>query len=331
MAFDAEVTPGVKRTYPYGIGHETVCAIAAMGANAPRQDANGAPLAVGDRIVYMGARCGECYYCRVLNQEILCNGRGIGRRERNVPRIGGGYADYVYVPGNAVIVRIPDTVSTKAAVLTEPLAGAARAIERAYIPGVPDRHQGMGPGKTVLIQGSGPVGILLVVLARIVGAYKVMVVGAPDNRLEVCKALGADLVLNFTRTSAEERAKAIRAMTPFDIGPDIVIEAAGAPSAFIEAIDVVRRGGTIVEHGHFTYRGTIPIDLTPIVLKDLQILGNTGYYSSGFDTAVRLLEANAGKIPFERVVTHEFPLSKAQEALEAARGQECVKAVLIPD
>jgi L-iditol 2-dehydrogenase len=158
-----------------------------------------------------------------------------------------------------------------------------------------------------------------------------MVVGAPDNRLEVCKALGADLVLNFTRTSAEERAKAIRAMTPFDIGPDIVIEAAGAPSAFIEAIDVVRRGGTIVEHGHFTYRGTIPIDLTPIVLKDLQILGNTGYYSSGFDTAVRLLEANAGKIPFERVVTHEFPLSKAQEALEAARGQECVKAVLIPD
>jgi len=261
---------------------------------------------------------------------VICTGRAIGRRARRTPFIGGGYADYTYIRGDALMVRIPDSVPTRAAVLVEPLAGATRAIERAYIPGVPDRHQGMGPGKTVVVQGSGPVGALLVALARIVGAYKVMVIGAPENRLKICQELGVDLTLDFTRTSEEERAEIIRGQTPHGIGPDIVIEAAGALRAFIEAINLVRPGGTIVEHGHFTYRGTIPFDPMPIVRKDIVIIGNTGYYSSGFDTAVKILEANVGRVAFERIVTHEFPLAQAQEAVEAARREVALKAVLVP-
>ena len=320
-----------KRRYPHGIGHEVICRIVEMGPDAPRQDINGAPLGVGDRIAAMGPRCGECYECRVLNQPMFCTGRasGMGHAARRTPRIGGGYADYVYVRGDGLIVRIPDSLSTKAAALTEPLAGAARAVERAYLPGVPDREQGMGPGKTVVIQGSGPVGALMVAVAKIVGAYKVIVIGAPDERLELCKQVGADVTFNFMQTTLAERAEAIRAMTPFGVGADVVIEAAGAPAAFIEAIDLVRTAGIIVEHGHFTPRGTIPFDPVPIVLKDLQIYGNKGYYS--FSTAVKILEANADKVPFENLVTHEFPLSQAQEALDVAHRQECMKAVIVPE
>ena len=317
------------RTYPFDVGHEVVASIAEMGKDAPKQDINGNPLKEGDRIVAMWPSCGECYACKVMMQPMFCIGQGgLGRFARQTPRIGGGYADYAYIRGDVQLVRIPDSVSTKAASLTEPLAGATRAIERAYLPGIPDREQGMGPGKIVVIQGSGPVGALMVAVAKISGAYKVIVIGAPDGRLELCKRVGADVTFNFMETTVEQRAEAIRALTPHCIGPDIVIEAAGAPAAFVEAIDLVRRGGIIVEHGHFTPRGTIPFDPVPIVLKDLQIYGNKGYYT--FNTAVKILEANADRVPFEDLVTHEFPLSQAQEALDAAHSQVAMKAVIVP-
>jgi threonine dehydrogenase-like Zn-dependent dehydrogenase len=319
-------TPGKR--YPFGLGHEVIATIVEMGPDAPKVDAFGVPLKVGDRVAALGPRCGECYECRVLNQPMLCTGRGIGRHSRQTPRLGGGYADYVYIRGDALITRVPDSLSTKVAVLTEPLAGAVRAIERAYLPGVPDREQGFGPGKIVVVQGSGPVGALIAATAKIAGAYKVIVTGAPDERLELCKELGADVAFNFMETTAEERAEAIRALTPHGVGADVVIEAAGAPSAFVEAIDLVRQGGIIIEHGHFTPRGTIPFDPTPIVLKDIQILGNRGY--NGFGTAMRILEANADRLPLEKAVTHEFPLSQAAEALEIARKQEGMKIVFNP-
>lgn len=324
MLFDQ--APGKK--YPLSLGHEVIATIVEMGSEAPRHDSNGAPLKVGDRVAAYWPSCGECYYCRVLNQPLLCMGRGIGRHKRRPPFIGGGYADYAYISGDSILTRIPDTLPTKVAALTEPLAGAVRGIERAYLPGIPDREQSLGPGKIVVIQGSGPVGALMVAVAKIVGAYRVIVIGAPDDRLELCKALGADVTFNFMTTSAEERLEAIRALTPFRVGPDVVIEAAGAPSAFVEAIDMVRPGGIVIEHGHFTPRGTIPFDPTPIVLKDIQLYGNKGYYS--FNTAVRLLEANWQRVPFERMVTHVFPLAEAQQAMDTARSQDCMKAAFDP-
>ena len=330
LVFDAEPTPGRTTIYPFNLGHEAVCTIAEMGGDAPRHDALGASLREGDRIVAFGPRCGECYFCRVLEQSVLCRRVFRGRRDPNTHEIGGTYADYLYIRGDAFIVRIPDAVTTKAAALAEPLAGATRALERAYMPGVPDHHQGMGPGKNVVIQGAGPIGVLLTILARLAGAAKLVVIGAPESRLRMCREFGADLTFNFLETSEAERAEQIRALTPFGVGPDVVLEAAGAPAAFVEVMRLVRAGGTIVEHGHFTYRGTTPIDLTPIVLKDLQIFGNLGYYNSGFATAVSILEAERSRVPFEKVVTHEFSLSRVQEALETARREDCVKAVLIP-
>ncbi len=330
LAFDAELNPERPPVYPFNLGHEAVSTIVEMGDEAPRTDVLGAPLGVGDRIVAFGPRCGECYFCRVLEQSVLCRKVLRGRRDPAVHEIGGTYADYLYIRGDAFIVRVPDGVSLQAAALVEPLAGATRAIERACMPGVPDHHQGLGPGKSVLVQGAGPIGALLTILARQAGAARVMVIGSPEHRLRRCRELGADLVLDFRETSAPERAQAIRALTPHGLGPDIVVEAAGAPAAFVEAMSLVRPGGTIVEHGHFTYRGTTPIDLTPIVLKDLQILGNLGYYNSGFATAVRVLEAQAARVPFESLITHTFPLAAAVEALETARREECMKAVVNP-
>jgi threonine dehydrogenase-like Zn-dependent dehydrogenase len=319
-----------ERTYPFPVGHEVVVSVAEMGAQAPRTDINGTPIKEGDRLVAMWPNCGACYACQVMLQPMFCIGAaaGLGRYARQLPRIGGGYADYVYVRGDVQLFRIPDRVSTMAASLTEPLAGATRAVERAYLPGVPDRDQGMGPGKIVVIQGSGPVGALMAAVAKTSGAYKVIMIGAPDNRLELCRRVGADVTINFMETTPAERAEMIRALTPHGIGPDIVIEAAGAPSAFVEAVELVRRGGIIVEHGHFTPRGTIPFDPVPIVLKDLQIYGNKGYYT--FNTAVRILEAQADRVPFEDLVTHQFPLAQVQVALEAAHSQEAMKAVIVP-
>jgi len=315
-----------KMPYPFGIGHEFVAKIVDVGEDFPQVDEFGEPLRVGDRIVFFPREvsCGECFYCRMLLQPQLC-------LRRKIEDLGGAFAEYILTPPGAAIFKVPEGLSLDIAVLTEPFSGAMKAVERALQSGTAYGTQNMGFGATVVVQGSGPVGLLCMVLCRLMGVAKVIVTGAPEGRLELCKQFGADEVIDINRVGEEERIEKIRALTPHGIGPDVVIEAAGVPAAFWEALNMVRRGGTVVEIGHWTERGTVEIDPMVICQKDLQIFGMVGYNPYQFGKSLRTLQAYGEKLKLERIITHRFRLEEVAEALETARRQECMKAVITFD
>ena len=319
--------PWWEPRYPMPLGHEPVGRIAKMGSRAPRVDSLGQPVTEGDRVVYTYRTCGTCYACTILHQPMFCF-HNPPRRE--FPRIGAAFADYVYLPENTPIFRVPDDMPSEVAVLTEPFSGSLRSFQKAAGPGVSERYQGFGLGMNVVIQGSGTIGVLHTVAARLSGAHKVIVIGAPASRLEICKLFGADEVINFLETTEEERARLIKGMTPWGYGPDLVVEAAGAPAAFKEALDLVRRGGIILEFGHFTDHGTVPINPMLMVYKDVTIYGSNGYGPNAYAATIKVLDSYWRQVPFEKAVTHRFGLDQAADAVEIARKQECVKAVVIP-
>lgn len=326
-----------KTRYPFIIGHEFTSRIVEVGPDFAGVDALGSPLEVGDRVTVAHRQpCHRCYACQVLRAPNLCE-RGAVPREAaeryelvRLAGFQGGYAQARYVSGEAVLFKVPPDVPPALAVLIEPTAVALRALERAFEPGVPEQGLGFGPGQTVVVQGSGAIGALSAVAAHLLGAATVILIGAPASRLAICQSLGVDVTLDIDRQSPEEIVDRVLDATPRGMGADLVIEAAGAPAAFRDAIRMCRRGGTIVEVGHFTRRGTVEVDPSIICYKDLRLFGSWIYGPQQFGIALRFLDRFRTSVPLERLVTHEFPLAQAADAIETARRGECLKAVVRP-
>ncbi len=319
---------GEKPWKEFRLGHEWVGRIEEMGQGAIHEDSFGNALSVGDRIVCYPKTwaCGECYTCKILLQPNLCLRPPLGRE---LPDMGSAFSEYIYIPDGSTIFRIPDDMKTEEAVLVEPFAGALRAFERAFAPGVPDRAQGFGPGKSVVIEGSGTIGTIMTILAKNSGAYPIIVIGGPENRLEKCREYGADIIIDIACMTREERLEMVLKNTVKQLGADAVFECAGVPSAFVDGISMTRPGGTFVEFGHYTRRGTIPFDPFEVCQKDIQIFGSWGYGPQEFGTALRVIQAckNQG-VDFSRMITHRFSLADIQTALDVARRQDCTKAVI---
>ncbi len=327
--------PWEETIYPFIPGHEFVGEIEETGSDFSGVDAQGLPLKKGD---YVTARpigkdsvpCGKCYYC-MNGMPMFCPARVPINHPMLLRGFQRAYAECRYMHSSETIYKLPEDMPSEVAVLTEPLAVAIHAFERASDTGSSWLFRGMGPGKTVVIQGSGTIGILLTIMAKILGAWKIIVVGAPDNRLALCREFGADETISIERLSTpEERTKAVKELTSYKAGADVVIEAAGVPNAFVEALEMVRSRGTIVEVGHFTDRGTAPINPFQFCAKAINIFGVWGGGPGGFLWAERILERNWHTIPFQKIVTHKFPLAKVKEALEISRKLESMKTVLMP-
>ena len=316
-----------ERAYPFRLGHEWVGRIEELGAKFPRQDAYGRDIKEGDRIVVYPSNwaCGSCYYCKMLLMPHLCIHPAF---PRELPKMGSAFAEYYYIPEGTSVFRVPDHVPSDVAVLTEPFAGTLRAFDRAFAPGVPDRGQGFGVGKSMVILGSGTIGCLLVILGKLSGAAPIFVVGGPENRLALCKELGADILLDITKTTSEERLEIVRKNTTYNFGVDAAFEVAGVPSAFLDGIRLVRRGGSLVEFGHFTDRGEIPINPFEICKQDIHIYGSWGYGPQIVGNAIKVIADNCDSVRFDKLITHHFKLKDIQTALETAKNQECVKAVI---
>ena len=329
MFYSEKPYPWKKQEYPFMLGHEVVGRIEEVGGKFEGKDFFGQPIEVGDRVVpWPVIPCGECYFCKYIQQLNLCDFPPL---KRKVPPLDGGFAEFQYIPKEKPIIKVPEDIPVEIAVLVEPFATALRAIERSFQPGVPDRCEGMGPGKIVVVQGSGPIGLLCTLLAKLSGASKVIVTGAPEARLKLCEEFGADTTINIEEVKdPKERIKLVKQETPSQAGADIVIEAAGKPQAFAEGLEMVRRGGTYVEIGHFTYQGEVSLNPQIIVHKDLRIIGSYGNTPQGFLTSLRILQQLKEKVPLQKIITHRFPLEKTKEALETARNLECVKAVIVP-
>ena len=324
--------PGVP--FPIIPGHEMIGTIEEIGkkANETMVTFDG-PLDVGDRVTLIGGMpCGKCFYCRNFpHYDNLCINRvayGISISCRDPPHLFGGYAEYLYVLPGTAIFKLPEGLPSEAAVLTEPTAVATRALERAFQPGLPFAGAGFGIGSTVVVQGSGPIGILVASAAKAAGAGKVIAIDSVDIRLRAAVEFGADYTIDLREfTKPEDRVEEVLRLTGRH-GADVVVECAGVPTAFKEGLEFVRRGGKYVEVGHFTDPGPINISPHLICYKDADVLGSWGFPRSQYKTAFSLL--NSGLFPFHKLVTHKFKIEDAKKAVDTIEKKEAIKAVISP-
>jgi len=182
---------------------------------------------------------------------------------------------------------------------------------------------------TVVIQGSGPIGILVAFRAKVYGAGRIIMIGAPDFRLKLAEKFGVDYTINIEDVKLEDRIKEVYRLTE-NRGADVVVECTGVPDAFKEALKLVRRGGTVVELCHFTSVGTTDFDPWLIVYKDVIIIGQMGYPPTQFDKDLTLLSKYIDIFPFKELITHKFKLEHIEEGLHLLSRYKTVKALVEP-
>jgi L-iditol 2-dehydrogenase len=269
--------------------------------------------------------CRRCVFCAVYGQPTLClSRRGYGFRPRRdeAPHFQGGFADYLNLRAGSTFFRIDAT--PEAAVLLEPLSIGVHQVSRIDLQ----------LGSTVVIQGAGAIGLLTLAAAKQAGATRTIVVGAPRTRLDLARAFGADVTIDLEAVpDAADRIAAARAETPGGFGADVVFECAGVPSAIVEGIEMMRRGGTFVEAGHYTDHGDIALNpFRHIVNKQGTLVGVWGADVPHFVGARAMIEA--GAFPFAELVSHTLPLERVGEGIGAIGtsyrldGQEIRKIVV---
>jgi L-iditol 2-dehydrogenase len=233
----------------------------------------------------------------------------------------GGWAQAIYLEPGVGIARLPDRVT-----FDDYIGGgcglltAVHMIERAAL----------RPGDTVIVQGTGAVGLSAIALARLGGASTIVAIGAPAARLDLARRMGADIALDVTATTADERLTRVREMTHGE-GADVVLEAAGAAAAVPEGLDLARDGGRYVIAGHYTDAGDTTINAhRQINRKHLEIRGCWGSEAGHFLRALAFLERYAATVPWREVGGKTYPLDKLNDALADAEAMRITKALVDP-
>ena len=230
---------------PALFGHELAGTVVEAGAGV-------ADFKSGDRVVALNsAPCGKCYFCQ-HNQENLCDDLLFNN---------GAYAEFIRIPSRIVArntLRVPDHVPLEHAALTEPLACAVHGFEdsKPY------------PDAIVAIIGGGPLGLMMLHVAALAGCQTVAVV-KHDGQVEAARQLGATHVVQAS--NIRKAIRETRALTPNDRGVDIAIEAVGVPEAWEEAVEMVRKGGTVNFFGGCAVGTHVNLDTNRIHYSDITL------------------------------------------------------------
>jgi 2-desacetyl-2-hydroxyethyl bacteriochlorophyllide A dehydrogenase len=250
--------------------------------------------------------CGHCYYCG-LGRPTLCDDRKLMGG-----RINGGWTEFVCVPEQN-LHPLPVEVDAAVAPLLEPLSVAVHAVcER-----VPVR-----PGDVAAIIGAGPIGLLCLILAKAAGASHVLITGveADKNRLQLAEKLGGIPI------NVEEHDPVAMIRRLQNDGADVVYETSGNAAVLDQSIAMSRRSGRVgligLCHGNTVFKST------PIVLKELELIGSRGYNETTWSLMMRVLPAIASDV--QKLVTHEVPFDDFEAALRLVEDRQGAKIILRP-
>lgn len=308
--------------YPIVPGHVSVGHLAAI--RGTMSDIEGRPFKEGDLVTFLDVHetCGACYECLVTKQTTRCPHRrvyGITYGVEDGPL--GGWADHIWMKPGVKLLRIPDTVDPAQFIAGGcGLVTAMHAVERA----------GVRLGSTVAVLGVGPVGQAAIALSAAAGAQAVVAIGGPQQRLDFAQRMGATAVIPL-EMPPQDRAAAVRAAND-GRGVDVVIEAAGDPSAVGQALDLVRDGGVVVVAGQYTDAGPVTINPhTQLNRKHAEVRGCWGCDYSHFHRAVQFLAHQGGRLPWLDALTSRYSLDQANEALAAVADRTVVKALIVPN
>jgi threonine dehydrogenase-like Zn-dependent dehydrogenase len=312
--------------YPLVPGHVSVGRLSKIRGNL--FDVEGRALREGDRVTFLDVHrtCNACWYCLVAKATTRCPQRKVyGITYGLDDGLCGGWAEQIYLkPGTRCIRLDADAETFMAGGCALPTA--LHAVERGDI----------AIGDTVLVLGSGPVGINAIVLSLMRGALRVLCIGAPDHRLGSASQIGAADVLNFEKHDEAERLKWVLERTN-GRGADVTIEATGAPDAVIQAMRFTREAGRVVVVGQYTDHGPVSeqaafnphLDLNK---KHLDVRGCWGSDFSHFYRGVQIISDPARSAPWVELKKRltRYALSKANEALANVKDGRVMKALIVP-
>lgn len=291
-------------TPPAILGHEAAGVIVKVGKNVSR-------VKEGDRVA-IGADfpCEGCKWCRngLLNN--CATNYAVGYQ------IPGAFAEYMKLPKlllQGPVTPIADKLSYEEAALAEPLACAINGFELVN----------MSLGKTVVIIGLGPIGCMMIDLARLLGATKVIGVQRSRVRLEIAKFYEADVYINPTEEDVVARCLA----ETNGEGPDVVITAAGSVETHEQAIAMVGHRGYVNLFGGLA-KGTRPMNVlsNTIHYKECFVTGSHGSTPRHHELAVQLLEQ--GLVRVKPLLTHHFKLTEINQAFAAMESRQGMKVIL---
>ena len=312
--------------YPLVPGHVSVGHLSKIRGRM--LDVEGRELREGDRITFLDVHrtCNACWFCLVAKATTRCPERKVyGITYGLDDGLCGGWAEQVYLKPGTHCIRLEAEAETFMAGGCA-LPTALHAVERGDI----------SIGDTVLILGSGPVGINAIILALMRGALRVLCIGAPTHRLESAKQVGASDVLNFEAHDQSERLEWILDRTGRR-GADVTIEATGAPDAVVQAMRFTRDNGRVVVVGQYTDHGPVSSEAAfnphlDLNKKHLDLRGCWGSDFSHFYRAVQIVSEPERSLAWVglRSKLSRYKLAQANEALADVAGGRVLKALVDP-
>ncbi|WP_406863820.1 zinc-binding dehydrogenase [Streptomyces sp. HUAS MG47] len=308
---------------PLVLGHEGLGTVHSLAPGTHR-DASGAVLAPGDEVMWASSiACGTCSPCRLHREPTLCEQRrtyGVNRPATGAHPLAGSWADHIVLHPGTTVVKVPEGVDPRAAMA---LACAGPTMVHAYFERRPVRV-----GETVVVQGSGPVGLAAAALAQLAGAAQVILVGGPAQRLELAARAGiGDHHVNLVEAADTDAALAEVVWLTGGAGADLVVECTGVPAAIGQGLGLARRGGSYLVVGQYTDSGDTSINPHQIVYRQLDVVGSWAFTGAHLVEYVRLLPALARRFELADLVT-AYPLADHEKALAAVADGSVMKAVL---
>ncbi|MCL2128602.1 MAG: alcohol dehydrogenase catalytic domain-containing protein [Treponema sp.] len=291
---------------PQILGHESSGEVAEAGANVSR-------FKKGDRVA-IGADvpCGECVFCEA----------GIGNNCQTNYAMGyqfaGSFAEYVLLNKTVInygpVHKIPEGMSYDEAALAEPLACVLNAVELT----------GIRLGDTVAIIGAGPIGCMIIPVAYMSGAGKVIVIQRSKPRMEAAKKFGADV---YVCSSEEDPISRVLEETG-GLGADVIFTANPSPQSHADALKMAKNRARVNLFGGLPAGSTVTLDTNIIHYKELFVMGAHGSLPRHHRQAIDLIAARRPDI--QPYISHRFPLDKIAGAFAAAEGHQGMRVVVKP-
>ncbi len=290
---------------PLVLGHEIAGEVVEVGEGVKN-------FRQGDRVaVTHHVPCMSCHYCEI-GHETVCD------TLRTTSFDPGGFSEYVRVP--AINARrgtfhLPDSVSYEEGSFVEPVACVLRG----------QRQAGLRPACSVLVVGSGISGLLHVMVARALGAGRIVATDVVDFRLEAARRLGAEAVID-AREDVPARFRELNGGR----GADLVIVCAGAPQAVEQALAAVGRAGTVLFFATTKPEVSIPLAVNRFFWRN-EVTLTSSYAGGPADCKMALELIRAGRLPVADTITHRLPLADAGRGFDlVVNPQDSIKVIIEP-
>ncbi|SET18338.1 L-iditol 2-dehydrogenase [Natronincola peptidivorans] len=310
---------------PVVLGHEGTGEIVKLGKNV-KIDSAGKPVKIGDKIVtsVINKAPEDAAAVDPSKSNLLEDTNVYGLLPDDEYHLNGWFGEYIVLRKNSTFFQVND-MNLNQRLLIEPAAVVIHAVERAKTTGL------LKFNSTALVQGCGPIGLLLIAVLKTMGVLNIIAIDGDDQRLAMAKGLGATKILNFKNyRSTEELISAVKEITTGK-GCDFAFQCTGVPQAASNIWKFVKRGGGLCEVGFFVDNGDCTINPHwDICQKEITVVGSWIYTIQDYPTTFDFLKrANEIGLPVEELITHRFSLEELNEAMEVNMRLEGIKVAYV--